>query len=143
MDTARLQVFLQRVLELQLRLADDDIRSQAYFHGQINRLVSETLLKQNGQFLVRESGSQKQQFVLSCLANSEPLHFMIHEHKTLGNPVAQYYFDGDLFDSIPAMIDHYRGGKLPITKTSQAIITESVNRKLPLNHIQLTECKLS
>ena len=138
MDTNRLDLFLRNVLQQQIDVSSKDIRHRDYFHGQINRFSSEQCLQKEGQFLIRESNSEKNQFVLSCLSDGEHLHFIIHEQFTRTSEdehLVQYYFDGDLFSDIPSLIDHYHTTRQPITRTSGAIIKEPIKRELPLKII--------
>ena len=55
-----------------------DILQQSWYHGNIDRQVTEDLLKNNGDFLVRYS-VQNKSFVLSCRWNGLHLHFVVNQ----------------------------------------------------------------
>ena len=50
---------------------------QSYFHGCISRSDAEAILKDDGEFLVRESTNKPGQFVLTGLANGRPQHLLL------------------------------------------------------------------
>lgn len=56
---------LRKDLESELRLDSNDIRSYAWFHGKIPRDLSEQLLRNDGDFLIRESISSAGEHVLT------------------------------------------------------------------------------
>ena len=53
------------------------LHQQKYFHGAINRIEAEALLKKDGQFLVRESTRYLGQYVLTGMANGRPCHYLL------------------------------------------------------------------
>lgn len=154
MDTCcSLQTFLDAALTLELTtLPPENVRSAGFFHGRLGRLEAETLLTEDGHFLVRESSSSSdKQYVLSCRSTvstespSPPpvaLHFLIHEWPEENEKSKiQYAFDGDKFETIQALINYHVRMKVPITSTSGAIISRPVERRRPLNQRQLEQCK--
>ncbi|XP_071948468.1 breast cancer anti-estrogen resistance protein 3 homolog isoform X2 [Antedon mediterranea] len=127
---------LKKDLEMELNLPRDDIRSHAWFHGGISREQAVKSLKEDGEFLVRDSISKPGSYVLGVMWNKEVLHFVIN--KTIQQeytPYAkiQYQLENNVFDSVPALVMYYHGKK-PVSRTSHAIIRMPVNRTLPLSY---------
>lgn len=139
-DNHQLDIFLAKVLELELSTPRRDIRSARYFHGKINRVQTETFLDKPGKFLLRESCTQNEQFVLSSNFQGESLHFIVL--KTLeSDGKVKYSFEGDLFETMRDLVDfHWKSGQ-PITTTSKAVIYQPVPRTMPLDQPRLIECK--
>ena len=71
----------RELLEWELSLDSRDIRAHAWYHGAINRQRAESLLVNNGDFLVRDCSSSGRpgDFVLSCRWDDANLHFLIHK----------------------------------------------------------------
>lgn len=142
MNVTELNTFLSAVLERELtEFSINDIRSNQYFHGPLNRKTTEELLNEDGQFLVRESCSQRGQYVLSCRHQSTHLHFIVHEHlPKVGDSIdkIRYSFEGPLHDSVRELISFYFDRNDPITISSGAIIKYPVNRNKPFETDSLT-----
>lgn len=125
----------RKSLEYELSLDINDLRSHAWYHGKISRVKAEELITVSGQFLIRDCTSRPGDYVLSCLCNNLYLHFVIN--KIIMQPYTvyervQYTFEDDSFDTIPDIITYYVGNKKAISQASGAIISEPVNRLLPL-----------
>ena len=58
---------------------DEDVPlyEEPWFHGTIDRKDVPTLLKNNGDYLVRESSTKPGQFVLSAWSDGQVKHFII------------------------------------------------------------------
>lgn len=102
----------------------DDIRTQAYYHGQIDRKQAENLLVKDGQFLIRSRGTIVEQLVLSCKQDGKHLHFIIYETNT--DP-KKFLFENETFNTVSELIDYHRNNQVPITKEFGALINEPVN----------------
>ncbi len=50
---------------------------QPYFHGRIARPNAESLVREDGDFLVRESTNKPGQYVLTGLSNGRPQHLLL------------------------------------------------------------------
>lgn len=70
---------LKRALEWELSLDSRDLRSHAWYHGAIPRVRAEEIVRQQGEFLVRDCTSQPGNFVLTCRSGGVPLHFVINK----------------------------------------------------------------
>lgn len=65
------------LLEWEFSLPSDQIVSHGWYHGVVSRTAAENLLQQDREFLVRDSSSQPDNYVLSCRSNGQHLHFVI------------------------------------------------------------------
>lgn len=126
----------KNLLEWELSLDSSDIRSHAWYHGNISRVDAESLVKENGQFLVRDSSSKPGEYILTCKLKENSIHFVINKHVITSHtstPHIQYSFESGNFDTIPALIIYHVGSCRPITASSGAIISGPINRTVPLN----------
>ncbi|CAB1459627.1 unnamed protein product [Pleuronectes platessa] len=129
---------LKKELEEELKLSTDDLRSHAWFHGQLTREAAESLFGRDGDFLVRDSSSSPGDYVLSCLWKNGPMHFKIIRvvlRPKQGHARELFQFEEDRFDNVPALIRFYVGGRRPISQASGAVIFQPITRTLPLRVI--------
>lgn len=127
---------LRQELELEFKLPNDDIRSHAWFHGGISRDQAQTLVKTDGDFLVRDSISKPGNYVLTVMWRNTPMHFVIN--KIMANPHSsytafQYQFEKESFDNVPALVRYHIGNRKAISVATKAIISNPINRTLPLS----------
>ncbi|XP_042580683.1 SH2 domain-containing protein 3C-like isoform X2 [Cyprinus carpio] len=130
---------LKQELEQELKLSSCNLSSHGWYHGRIPWEVSESLVQQDGDFLVRDSLTSIGDYVLTCCWNQKALHFLIHKvllrsYETYTH--AQYFLEEETFDSLPALVHSYVGNKRPLTKQSGAYIYSPVNRTLPLRYLE-------
>ncbi|KAF7663435.1 hypothetical protein LDENG_00209750 [Lucifuga dentata] len=129
---------LKKELEEELKLSTEDLRSHAWYHGQLSREAAESLLERDGDFLVRDSTSAPSDYVLSCLWKNKPMHFKIIRvvlRPKKGFSRELFQFEEDRFDSVPALIRFYVGGRRPISQASGAVVFHPITRTLPLRVI--------
>ncbi|XP_053472262.1 breast cancer anti-estrogen resistance protein 3 homolog isoform X2 [Ictalurus furcatus] len=129
---------LKKELEEELKLSTDDIRSHAWYHGQLQREAAEELLKNDGDFLVRDSSTCGGDYVLSCMWKKQCMHFKIIRvvlRPKQGYSRELFQFESDQFDNIAALVRFHVGGRRPISQASGAVITQPVTRTLPLRVI--------
>ncbi|XP_027008793.1 breast cancer anti-estrogen resistance protein 3 homolog isoform X2 [Tachysurus fulvidraco] len=129
---------LKKELEEELKLSTDDIRSHAWYHGQLHREGAEELLKNDGDFLVRDSSTSGGDYVLSCMWKKQCMHFKIIRivlRPKQGYSRELYQFENDQFDNIAALVRFHVGGRQPISHASGAVITHPVTRTIPLRVI--------
>ncbi|XP_077865872.1 SH2 domain-containing protein 3C-like [Saccoglossus kowalevskii] len=129
---------VKKDLEEELKLGSDDIRSHAWFHGSISRNLGERLVKENGDFIVRDCISQPGDYVLTMRWHQNALHFIIN--RVVLNPDTtkrriQYQFERESFDNIPSLIRYYVGNKKVISEATHAVISKPVNRTIPLSYL--------
>ncbi|CAH1100298.1 unnamed protein product [Psylliodes chrysocephalus] len=127
---------LRKALEWELSLDSRDLRSHAWYHGAIPRVRAEEIVREEGEFLIRDCTSQPGNYVLSCRTKTHPLHFVINKIILQPDTVyerVQYQFEDDAFDTVPDLITFYVGSGKPITAASGARIQVPRNRMYPLS----------
>ncbi|KAM9516767.1 LOW QUALITY PROTEIN: SH2 domain-containing protein 3C [Salvelinus alpinus] len=131
---------LRKELEEELKLCSSDIRSHGWYHGHIPRELSETVVLQNGDFLIRDSLINMGDYVLTTRWNHEVLHFKITKVlvKSSTESKVQYLFEKDSFDSIPELVRFYVAGRRPVSQPSGAQIYCPIIRTLPLRYLEAT-----
>ncbi|XP_047524748.1 breast cancer anti-estrogen resistance protein 3 homolog isoform X1 [Pieris napi] len=123
------------LLEWELSLPSDQIISHAWYHGALSRTAAENSLQQDRQFLVRDSSSQPDNYVLSCRSNGQHLHFVIQRivvHPETVYERYQYQFEDEAYDTVADLITSYVGSGKPISAASGARIQYPANRIVPL-----------
>ncbi|XP_077944679.1 tyrosine-protein kinase Fer isoform X1 [Gasterosteus aculeatus] len=106
------------------------LAEQEWYHGAIPRTEAQELLRQQGDFLVRESHGKPGEYVLSVFSDEQRRHFIIQYADT------QYRFEGTGFSTIPQLIEHHFSTKQVITKKSGVVLLNPVvkDKKWILNH---------
>ncbi|XP_071985190.1 breast cancer anti-estrogen resistance protein 3 isoform X2 [Engystomops pustulosus] len=130
---------LKKELEEELKLSSEDLRSHAWYHGRIPRQVSESLVRRDGDFLIRDSLSSPGNFVLTCQWKNLSQHFKINKVVIRLNEAysrLQYQFEHESFDNIPALVRYYVGNRKSVSQQSGAIIFQPINRTVPLRCIE-------
>uniref|UniRef100_H3BWY8 Tyrosine-protein kinase n=1 Tax=Tetraodon nigroviridis TaxID=99883 RepID=H3BWY8_TETNG len=105
------------------------LAEQEWYHGAIPRTEAQELLRQQGEFLVRESHGKPGEYVLSVFSDDQR-HFIIQFAD------GQYRFEGTGFTTIPQLIEHHFSSKQVITKKSGVVLLNPVvkDKKWILNH---------
>ncbi|XP_021208199.1 SH2 domain-containing protein 3C [Bombyx mori] len=128
------------LLEWEFSLPADQIISHGWYHGALSRTAAESLLQKDREFLVRDSSSQPDNYVLSCRSNGQHLHFVIQRivvHPETVYERYQYQFEDEAYDTVADLITSYVGSGKPISAASGARIQYPANRMMPLtNYIQ-------
>ncbi|KAM8854134.1 tyrosine-protein kinase Fer isoform X2 [Synchiropus splendidus] len=106
------------------------LAEQEWYHGAIPRTEAQELLRQQGDFLVRESHGKPGEYVLSVFSDDQRRHFIIQFADS------QYRFEGTGFSTIPQLIEHHFSTKQVITKKSGVVLLNPVikDKKWILNH---------
>ncbi|XP_026210537.1 tyrosine-protein kinase Fer isoform X4 [Anabas testudineus] len=106
------------------------LAEQEWYHGAIPRTEAQELLRQQGDFLVRESHGKPGEYVLSVFSDEQRRHFIIQFADN------QYRFEGTGFATIPQLIEHHFSTKQVITKKSGVVLLNPVvkDKKWILNH---------
>lgn len=105
--------------------------------------VSESLVVNHGDFLIRDSQSSPNDFVLTSHWDQKTLHFLIQRtvlQATETYTRVQYRLEDEVFDSLPALVHFYVGSKANLTCWSRAQIHQPVNRTLPLSYLEMAFC---
>ncbi|KAJ7316703.1 hypothetical protein JRQ81_002865 [Phrynocephalus forsythii] len=130
---------LKKELEEELKLSTEELRSHAWYHGCLPRQEAESLLQDDGDFLIRDSRSSPGDFVLSCSWGGQALHFKIIRvvlRPRKGYSRTLFQFEQEPFDNVPALVRFYVGNRKPISEVSGAVVSRPVNRKVPLRWIK-------
>ncbi|XP_062068283.1 tyrosine-protein kinase Fer isoform X1 [Lepus europaeus] len=113
-----------------ISLSEKPLAEQDWYHGAIPRIEAQELLKQQGDFLVRESHGKPGEYVLSVYSDGQRRHFIIQFVDNM------YRFEGTGFVNIPQLIDHHYTTKQVITKKSGVVLLNPIpkDKKWILNH---------
>lgn len=105
--------------------------------------VSESLVVNHGDFLIRDSQSSLGDFVLTSHWEQKTLHFVIRKTVVQSSETytrVQYSLEDEAFESLPALVHFYVGGRAALTRWSGAQIHRPVNRTLPLSYLETAFC---
>ncbi|CAB1318191.1 unnamed protein product [Coregonus sp. 'balchen'] len=105
--------------------AQDELEGQSWYHGEMSRRDAETLLLDDGDFLVRMSTTNPGSYVLTGMHNG------LAKHLLLVDPEGTVRTKDHIFDSISHLINHHRDNSLPIVSAgSELCLNQPVgNRK--------------
>eukprot|EP00794_Sanderia_malayensis_P019494 gene19494-21419_t len=96
---------------------------ESWFHGSIDRRSAEKLLKQNGDFLVRERSDGSGSYVVSVMDKGLFKHFLFNR---TGD--GRYKFDSDSFDNIGGVIRYHHTNRIPIKLTDNVLILNPISK---------------
>ncbi|XP_032090261.1 SHC-transforming protein 1 isoform X2 [Thamnophis elegans] len=103
---------------------EEQLRREAWYHGQMSRKESEKLLQANGDFLVRESTTTPGQYVLTGLQGGQPKHLL------LVDPEGVVRTKDHRFESVSHLISHHMDNRLPIISAgSELCLQQPVERR--------------
>ncbi|CAK6444417.1 unnamed protein product [Pipistrellus nathusii] len=117
-----------------MSIVEKPLMEQEWYHGAIPRIEAQDLLKQQGDFLVRESHGKPGEYVLSVFSDGQRRHFIIQYIDSL------YRFEGTGFSNIPQLIEHHFTTKQVITKKSGVVLLNPIakDKKWVLSHEDVT-----
>ncbi|XP_006170296.1 SH2 domain-containing protein 3A [Tupaia chinensis] len=110
----------------------EDLASQPWYHGPLSRQKAEALLQQDGDFLVRASGSHGGCPVISCHWRGSALHFEVFRvalRPRPGRPTAVFQLEDEQFPSMPALVHSYVTGRRPLSQATGAVASRPVTRQ--------------
>lgn len=110
-DVFDMQPFNNEIIDSNSRLQEE-----AWYHGNISRQQAEALLKQDGDFLVRESQGSPGQYVLTGLQGG------IKKHLLLIDPEGVVRTKDRMFESVSHLVNYHCQNKLPIISAESALI---------------------
>lgn len=90
--------------------------NEEWFHGIIDRAQAESLLKEDGDFLVRESGSTPGQYILTGLQGTTKKHLLLID------PEGMVRTKDHMFESVSHLINFHCDNKLPIISAESALV---------------------
>ncbi|XP_078730492.1 SHC-transforming protein 1-like isoform X1 [Lampetra fluviatilis] len=106
---------------------DAALRAETWYHGPIARKDAETLVRRDGEFLVRASTSSRGQFVLTGSQGG------LARHVLLVDPTGVVRTKDHRFDSVSHLIRYHRDFRLPIISAgSELCLVWPVERRQPL-----------
>ena len=110
------------------------VSKQLWYHGNLPRQKAEALLLNDGDFLVRDSSSQRGDFVLTCQWRGAPLHFMINRQNVFdsrtGALKTQYQFETKLCDTVHELVYAHMHENVVISEASGARIRSPISRRM-------------
>ncbi|KAM7152014.1 SHC-transforming protein 4 isoform 1-T1 [Macrochelys suwanniensis] len=107
------------------------LRNEDCYHGKLNRKAAETLLVNDGDFLVRESATSPGQYVLSGLQGGQAKHLL------LVDPEGKVRTKDHVFDSVGHLICYHMENNLPIISSgSEVSLKQPVRKQSNTGHMQ-------
>ncbi|GAB5567623.1 SH2 domain-containing protein 3A isoform X1 [Prionailurus iriomotensis] len=113
----------------------EDFASQPWYHGPLSRQKAEALLQQDGDFLVRASGSRGGHPVISCRWQGSALHFEVLRvalRPRPGRPTALFQLEDERFPSLTSLVLSYVTGQRPLSQATGAVASRPVIRQGPI-----------
>ncbi|XP_007944522.1 SHC-transforming protein 3 [Orycteropus afer afer] len=102
----------------------EELNTEPWYQGKMNRNEAEGLLKKDGDFLVRKSTTNSGSFVLTGMHNGQAKHLL------LVDPEGTIRTKDKVFDSIRHLINHHLENSLPIISAgSELCLQQPVERK--------------
>uniref|UniRef100_A0AAR2ILR1 Tyrosine-protein kinase n=1 Tax=Pygocentrus nattereri TaxID=42514 RepID=A0AAR2ILR1_PYGNA len=95
------------------------LSQQGWYHGAIPRVEVQELLKNDGDFLVRQSQG-KQEYVLSVHWSGQCRHFLIQ------NTEGMYRLDGEGFPTVPLLMNHLLNSHKNVTKRTDIVLKRPI-----------------
>lgn len=96
---------------------------------------AEALLRRDGDFLVRASGSRGGHPVISCRWRGLALHFevlCVALRPRPGRPAVLFQLEEERFPSLHALVHSYVSGQRPLTQATGAVAARPVTRQEPI-----------
>ncbi|XP_031443492.1 SHC-transforming protein 4 isoform X2 [Phasianus colchicus] len=106
------------------------LRNEDCYHGKLNRKAAESLLVNDGDFLVRESTTSPGQYVLSGLQGGQAKHLL------LVDPEGKVRTKDHIFDSVGHLIQYHMENNLPIISSgSEVSLKQPVRKESNMGHL--------
>ncbi|NWW78665.1 SHC4 protein, partial [Climacteris rufus] len=107
------------------------LKNEDCYHGKLNRKAAESLLVNDGDFLVRESTTSPGQYVLSGLQGGQAKHLL------LVDPEGKVRTKDHIFDSVGHLIQYHMENNLPIISSgSEVSLKQPVRKEGNMGHMQ-------
>ncbi|XP_009679649.1 SHC-transforming protein 4 isoform X2 [Struthio camelus] len=105
------------------------LKNEDCYHGKLNRKAAESLLVNDGDFLVRESTTSPGQYVLSGLQGGQAKHLL------LVDPEGKVRTKDHIFDSVGHLIQYHMENNLPIISSgSEVSLKQPVRKENNMGH---------
>ncbi|NXX15597.1 SHC4 protein, partial [Podargus strigoides] len=106
------------------------LKNEDCYHGKLNRKAAESLLVNDGDFLVRESTTSPGQYVLSGLQGGQAKHLL------LVDPEGKVRTKDRIFDSVGHLIQYHMENNLPIISSgSEVSLKQPVRKESNVGHM--------
>lgn len=109
-------VFDMQPFTISSEIQKSQLLTESWYHGNISRAQSEHLLKNDGDFLVRESAGTPGQYVLTGMQNNSPKHLLLID------PEGIVRTKDRIFESISHLINYHWTNSLPIISAESALL---------------------
>lgn len=103
-------------LSLSAEVQRSQLMTETWFHGSISRPVAESMLDNDGDFLVRESQGKRGQYVLTGLQGKTPKHLLLID------PEGVVRTKDRIFESISHLINYHWTNLLPIISEDSELV---------------------
>ncbi|XP_063980658.1 SHC-transforming protein 1 [Diachasmimorpha longicaudata] len=118
-DAFDMQPFSTAISEmnkLSPRFQQNQLKTEAWYHGSVSRPEAESMLTKDGDFLVRESQGSPGQYVLTGMNNGTPKHLLLID------PEGVVRTKDRIFDSVSHLVNHHCDNALPIISADSALV---------------------
>lgn len=109
-------LFTPAPLSLSAEVQRSQLMTESWFHGSISRQVAESMLDNDGDFLVRESQGKHGQYVLTGLQGKTPKHLLLID------PEGIVRTKDRIFESISHLINYHWTNLLPIISEDSELV---------------------
>ncbi|BES90011.1 Shc transforming protein [Nesidiocoris tenuis] len=99
------------------------LQQEEWFHGVIDRAQAESLLKNDGDFLVRESSTTIGQYILTGLQAGTKKHLLLID------PEGMVRTKDRMFESVSDLINYHCRNQLPIISAESALVLRNPIRR--------------
>ncbi|XP_060701960.1 SHC-transforming protein 2 isoform X1 [Hemiscyllium ocellatum] len=107
-------------------MEEEQLKRESWYHGKISRKVAEKLLVLDGDFLVRESMTNRGQYVLTGMHNGQAKHLL------LVDPEGVVRTKDLLFENITHLINYHLESEVPIVAAeSEVCLKQMVTKRKP------------
>ena len=109
---------------------NNELMNCPWYHGKLTNTDLKKLFKNHGDFLVRNSLHETDQYTLSVFLNSKLHHFRINKLYSEQKQYCEYLFDNKSlrFASVTELVEHYFKNSIEITKQSGCLIKTPILR---------------
>jgi SHC-transforming protein 1 len=112
-------VFDMQCFSLSPEVQLSQLLQENWFHGPISRGVAESLLRHDGDFLVRESQGSSQQYVLTGLNAGQAKHLLLID------PEGVVRTKDRVFENITHLINYHLSTRCPIISSDSALLLQT------------------
>ncbi|XP_048469976.1 SHC-transforming protein 2 isoform X3 [Rhincodon typus] len=99
---------------------EEQLKRESWYHGKISRKVAEKLLVLDGDFLVRESMTNRGQYVLTGMHNGQAKHLL------LVDPEGVVRTKDLLFENITHLINYHFESEVPIVAAESEVCLKQI-----------------